>query len=620
TLTKDGLTAPTGKLTGNSGTFSSGTVLPSVTITNRSNNNLVLGDIDLANALAVPDVTLTAEEVSLEFDVASLAPAGEMKILVANEGSGDVLVDGLVNNPVGSITIENTQGSILAGSDATDILRGQSVNLLAGTDLGSPTQRLNVDLVRSLQRQTDLAATAHGGDAHLNIRGRVRDANAGLNDFAAGEITATGNVDLLFQPTLQETTPSGDSGGVSVITNGGPATTINEHYSTDTTNGSQPLDYRLFTDTSKTSAIAGGFTFGTITGTAIDLAASQPESTAPRIDITATTNHADTHDLDALFSGSITLTESAGDFRIGTVQSNAGAVSLTSVAGSIIDVATEPGHAGPTPWIIGNAVSLVAMEGAIGTLSDLLEIDSSRQADLTPQQAADGPVILKARAGVFVQETKGDMAIDAVLSQTEDVLLTTLAGGIVEAETSESAGRADIQARNIDLITVGGGAGTLLNPIEIYGAGRGHRQDTSISIDNAVPGVGRLVVDAQGDVNLTAVGSVADPTNALLRPLSVTATGSVTLTVHDSALAGENLELVPAGPSGEAAGTTLLGTSIPSGLVSGTEVTVSAGDNISLPAGTLIRGTASVTVKGDAQSNDPDPNAGTTMTVLGEVL
>ncbi|NBP89415.1 MAG: hypothetical protein EBU59_13145, partial [Planctomycetia bacterium] len=104
----DGETAAKGTLSGTAGTFSSGTVLPSVTLTNLSDSDLVLGDISLTNATAVPAVTLTAEDVTLEFDVGSLTPAGEMQVNVINKGSGNVVVDGLIKNPVGSITIENT--------------------------------------------------------------------------------------------------------------------------------------------------------------------------------------------------------------------------------------------------------------------------------------------------------------------------------------------------------------------------------------------------------------------------------------------------------------------------------------------------------------------------------
>ena len=251
-------------------------------------------------------VSLAADTVTLAFDVGSVAPAGDMRVDVVNSGIGSVTVAGLVDNPVGSISIANPQGPILA--TAAGILRGQSV-AVAGAAVGTREDRLAVYLVRSAARPTGLAATATAGDAWLTVTGRVRDTAVGIHDFAAGDVTAGAAVDILFQPTLQETAAiAGTIGSVSVTLNSGAAELFTEHYPVDTATGNRILDYRIFADTTKATEAAGAFTFGAITGTSITLAAARAEAADPRIDITATTNHAKTDNIDALFSGSITLT------------------------------------------------------------------------------------------------------------------------------------------------------------------------------------------------------------------------------------------------------------------------------------------------------------------------
>src|SRR5207302_5756640 len=90
--------------------------------------------------------------------------------------------------------------------------------------------------------------------------------------------------------------------------------------------------------------------------------------------------------IDATINGDIALRETAGDFRIGTIQSLTGDVSITAgnptlvvdppavgPAASIYDVA---GTNGSTPYVIGNSITLVARYGGIGTVDNFPEIDS----------------------------------------------------------------------------------------------------------------------------------------------------------------------------------------------------------------------------------------------------
>src|SRR5205085_5843758 len=144
----------------------------------------------------------------------------------------------------------------------------------------------------------------------------------------------------------------------------------------------------------------------------------------------------------------------AGDLRIGSIRSNAGDVSLTAAA-SLYDVA---GGNGSTAWVTGNSVTLNAGTGAIGSLDNFLEIDSSHQ--------ADGLVSGVAHDSVYVRETAGDLRLGGLASQYGDMVLVTLGGAMLDGAGDAEA---EIQARNIDLIS-SGGIGSATHAVDIYGA------------------------------------------------------------------------------------------------------------------------------------------------------
>ena len=156
-------------------------------------------------------------------------------------------------------------------------------------------------------------------------------------------------------------------------------------------------------------------------------------------------------------------------------------------------------------------------------------------------------------------------------------------------------------------MTAGGGIGSGANAVDIDGAGVGQEQN-SLQADLGVPGVGRLFVDSADSVNIMEV-------DAALNVLKVTAaTGTVTLTVNDSALLNENLNMV-------ASGETQLGAAIAQGLISAPgAVNLYAGDDVNVTAGTLITSGMSVLIQGDyATGVDPDPDHGTTIDIQGDV-
>ena len=143
-------------------------------------------------------------------------------------------------------------------------------------------------------------------------------------------------------------------------------------------------------------------------------------------------------------NGNITITETVGDLRVGTIQSNAGDVTLATDAGSIVDTATGTADNGATAWVLGNVIKLTAAGGSavlsagIGTATDPLEIDSSYP---PPAQDADptGKVFALAGDSVALKEVAGDLRLDGVASKQGNVLVAVVNGDLIDADNDPQA-------------------------------------------------------------------------------------------------------------------------------------------------------------------------------------
>jgi len=605
----EGLWAPIGEITGFGGIVSSGSCFQFIEIINQYEGDLVINNISVADPTNQPDISLNAESISLAFDVGNLAPSGDVEIAIRNQTGGihNVLINGLIDNPIGTTIIENKHGAILSYDGLGDVIRSKVVQLTAATTIGSPVRRLEVELVRSARRKTGLGAVA-GGDIWLDIQGRLRDLNLGNNDFHGDRVEAVGNVDLLFQSTVQETQPlAGTPGGVRVSLNGGASSTYLRHFrpDEDPPGPAAPLDFRIFCDTSTAHPIGGRFTFELIRGQDIIIHAADASVSGPRIDLTSNTDHGAAGHIDVLLNGHITLTEIRGDLRIATIHSTAGDVTLTVADGDLYDVATVDGA---TPWVIGNAVTLNASKGGIGFVTNFLEIDSAAQ--------APGAVNALANESIYLVEVNGNMSLGGVTSRTDDdtslggvvskqndVALKTLSGSILDGENNN---RADVQGRNIDLIASGGGIGAETNDLEIYGGGVG-QEENSFELIKPAPPTGQLYAIADGDIYVTEVSAAVN----VLKMASDT--GSVRIRTWDTARWSENVNLLVSGQA-------VTGEVVAQGSITAAgTATIVAGDDVNLPAGTLVQGGSAVAIRGDPVAGDGDEHIGTTIDIRGEV-
>ncbi|MDE2506518.1 MAG: hypothetical protein KGM43_04855, partial [Planctomycetota bacterium] len=204
----------------------------SVTIINNSNDNLQINNIAVASNSVQPSVVLNAPGVGLTFTISHSITT--TPILIENNGTGNVLVNGTINNPISSTTITNSGGGILATNPrgvpsgdghysliVTNILNASADG--AGASIGSSATRLNVNLVQSydaqnaVARPTQVFASA-GRDVYLDLMGVLRQTGSIPFNVYVDSIVAGNNADVLMQPSVQQTAVSGNVGAISIST------------------------------------------------------------------------------------------------------------------------------------------------------------------------------------------------------------------------------------------------------------------------------------------------------------------------------------------------------------------------------------------------------------------
>nr|MCU0709909.1 hypothetical protein [Pirellula sp.] len=438
--TVGGAISPAGSIIGNQATVSVATAFRSVEITNRSNKDLIINGIQVVNPNTQPTIRLNAEDIQgFDFEVGGAIPPTDITVrnlgtsgnVILNAPSGN-LVPGSSNlgfsiyNPIGSTQIESAGGSLrnAPSSSRTPTVWTRALDVDVQGGVGSSSSRIDVDLVLPFA-QTDLNVDA-GADVFMDLTGRLRSDSFPVAEFQGGAITTAGNIDLLFQPSVVETTPQSNAGNASVrliVNNGSPSTV---------TSNNAPRDARFFPDYSASTGLNATFRFEQLTTGAtqgtLRIAGANTATTAPLVGVQSGTDIGSIGELFASLNGSILLTERTGDLRIRSVSSSAGDVELgtTGTNGSIYDLAVETMTIGTTPWVSGNSVTLSSRDGAIGSPGDFLEINSGVQ--------AVGAVRALAMDGLYLAETAGDLRVDQALSRVNDVVLVAAAGSILEAE------------------------------------------------------------------------------------------------------------------------------------------------------------------------------------------
>ena len=144
-----------GTICGSGGTWSFSDTLARVLITNLSSLDLQLNNMSVFNATVVPLVTLSAPVVTLTFHITRTS--GPTLIDVENLSSSDVLINGLIDNPIGTTKIHDTGGDILStkARDLTEtdphasLIRTSVIDLEATLGAIGGTIKVPVDIVYS---------------------------------------------------------------------------------------------------------------------------------------------------------------------------------------------------------------------------------------------------------------------------------------------------------------------------------------------------------------------------------------------------------------------------------------------------------------------------------------
>ncbi|HPM80080.1 MAG TPA: hypothetical protein PLF81_05245, partial [Candidatus Anammoximicrobium sp.] len=218
---QDDKSPPNGEISGHQGVFSVPSAFGSVQISNASTRDLRIDGLEIGSGTDPAEAEITIDvqsDIDFSFNVLSGAAPTTFTIENTHPTAAPLLiVNGLIDNPIGATTITNASGDIVATGDQA-IVRTNGLTMAAPQgNIGQTAgvigdHRMNVQLVQSAGRPTSLEARA-GGDTALSVQGLLRD--PAVTDFRPNiDLIAAGNdVDLLLLPGLLQTT--GGGGGVS---------------------------------------------------------------------------------------------------------------------------------------------------------------------------------------------------------------------------------------------------------------------------------------------------------------------------------------------------------------------------------------------------------------------
>ena len=668
-----------------------------VRLTNESDHNMQVSKVIVANRTEITPqhevFVRVSNDGAFEFDVTH-----EWKptlVTVENTETTDpapslhpfIEFTNEVDNPIGITIIHNALGDIF--SSGAGVVRTDSLE--ARADLGSvgydDAHRLRLEIVESNDGPIG-ADRFRRIDANTNIfideRGLQRRDRTGSETADSGirvtfdRLYAGHTVDVKLQHGLDQ--PNGtlapqievDQGngapGVNVpgTTNvSGPTPGVVDHVTAHfrSTTGGGPAQYI------PRGVFGSGLTETNITyvyGKAAD-ADKRIIANTGDINVTGPTdpNSALVHvfaytdiltlgNVSMIANGDITVTEVAGDLRVGRIASVGRDVKLNSPrrildATSGTPVASDGGDAGVgvDADVTGRNIMMTAGNngiggaedlGGIGTPNNFLEINVDvRQGAggvVGSLQAYDTAAGLGNTAGVFVTEVKRAQDVLAALGGPEadgtnalqvhtvdtkgNVTLATTSGSIRDARNNGTGDDlANVFANTVNLFAVGGSVGD-----PAAGAEYGQAQlngNNDLEVDSQYYAPGTIAARATNHIYLTEVDKAARV--VLLQAL----TGDVRFTVRESDVQGEDLNLLP---SGAALFIENAPETVGHGLVNTPQGTVMlrVGDNINTDPNAQILAGHNVNIFGDFRRNGIDvatpndsPKFGTVMHLSGVI-
>ncbi|MGA2700304.1 MAG: hypothetical protein ABSH35_04325 [Isosphaeraceae bacterium] len=336
-----------GLIDGSQATFHYQATSDKVQLLNNSTLDMEVNNIDfLSSSTATHDVDINVQNDTNSNDafafnvVYSYAPTLVDIENRSTTGSPNIILNGLINNPIGTTEILNASGNIEStGPQAVVVTNILDVKAANG-QIGSSANPLNAELVQSedlnhKERPIQLTVLA-SGSAYFNFTGILRDPDFNINQtpfiVPLNSIQVGGDFDAQLEESEQDSAPGPADFGITVYEDyTGLTTAVTTYFRPGTGNGpSEAIDPGFYDGGA--SLIDSTYSFADLTaGGNIELT-GVPAST-PIITITGFTNinpnGPGTGQIDASTNGNITLTETSGAMRVGTITSTAGNVALT---------------------------------------------------------------------------------------------------------------------------------------------------------------------------------------------------------------------------------------------------------------------------------------------------
>ncbi|MBI5616868.1 MAG: right-handed parallel beta-helix repeat-containing protein, partial [Gammaproteobacteria bacterium] len=417
-----------GTIDGDLGTLIVRHTYETVELTNLSSKDLWINGIDPVDRTGHATVDVDGDVNNYRFDIAH--DFGPTKIDIQNAGTlgaAAVVLNGLIDNPVGTTNVSAARGNIRA--TATGKVRTNRASFTAAGDIGQPgffagtvfvpASPIKLELVQSAGRPTSLDAQA-GGNILFDVRGLDRDTDTSPFVLNIGTLDAGASIALTLEQTWVQTDLGNAPGGYLVdVTEylpsmdaafgGLPATTATyvDHYKPDGSGPAfvAPISFFGVGTTPEDTHVeivmleAGG-------NVIVDAAFG-----GTRIDIHGNTNLTGQGHIDVYTNGNVILTETEGDMRLGTITSTQHDVTLTAQV-SFVDAIGDPDSD-----VLGNNLTFTAVAGAAGSFLNDIEIDSA--------YSGAGTVTVHAATDVYVQEMTGSLVVNEAVAGNGELRLTT---------------------------------------------------------------------------------------------------------------------------------------------------------------------------------------------------
>jgi hypothetical protein len=462
------------------GTFYIGrTTTGPIQIINNSTKNLVINNIDVLNRSATTNnVDINVKDDDL-FEYVDPRPAtfntfhfmadtmfvAPTLVDIENRsttGSPNIILNGLINNPIGATKILNASGSILSGGSQaivrTNILDEEARNGFIGSSANPVSDQLVYsEDVNKVARPIEATVLA-GGNAFLDLTGILRDPDFNLSQTPFGvplqSIHAGGNIVATLEQSERESQPVALGGGFTVYEDYYKRKTPVTTYFRPDKGGSAAFDPGFL----EGKPVAINSTYNFLDATAGNNISFRGLPAPNTIHIQANTNinpngPGGGH-IDASTNGNIKITETAGAMRVGAITSTAGNVLLTVpalpvtgqdllvldhgqisakgtvtmdagggvefpadsqvVAGSTVFITGHEGNAAPAGVVIDVLGTIRATAAAVWSRGDNDVVNLARGQDATPTIATARRV----NATIDVRANGGPLTIDSDLGRS----------------------------------------------------------------------------------------------------------------------------------------------------------------------------------------------------------